>query len=183
MKKNVITLGILMGSVFMASGAMADNSASVDLSFKGSIQETTCEINADETQKDIDFGMLPASVGKGESATQNIILSFKGCPVESAPEGYAAASKVSVTLTGEEGLPDSLKVTPAEGAALKDTDLGIQLFDKDGKIVKIGVPAPLGETSGDTLKVMLNAKVKGNGTTEAGKGAFTAKAVLNVAYL
>lgn len=172
-------MGVLMGSVFMANGANAAvNGSSVDLTFKGVIQPTTCELIAEETQKDIDFGVLPPAVGQGESAAQNVILTFRGCPAE---EGLV--SKVSVTLSGEEGLADALKIIPDEGASLKDTDLGIQLFDRNGNLIKIGVPSEIADISGDSLKVMLDAKVKGNGTVDAGQGAFSSKAVLNVAYL
>ncbi|HDO1322455.1 TPA: type 1 fimbrial protein [Aeromonas veronii] len=180
MKKNLIAMAVMMNITFLANTAMAaDGPASVDLKFQGSIQETTCNIVAEETQKDIDFGMLPASVGKSESQVQNVILSFKGCPTSAKGR---VASKVSVTLTGDEGLPGSLKIVP-EGGELKDTDVGIQLTDKNGKAIEIGKPMEIADISGDTLKVMLNAKVKGNGKTDAGKGKFSSGAVLNIAYM
>lgn len=182
MKKHLILLGMAMSPVFMSGYAMAAiaEGGQVDLLFSGVIQEQTCSIVPSQTHQNINFGALPPSVGKGESPTQNVVLSFTGCPT-----GDGVASKVAVTLTADQStIPDAIKIVPShKDSKLKDSDIGIQLYDKTGQLIKIGEQSDIADISGENIKVMLNAKVKGNGTTDAGTGDFTANATLNVAYL
>lgn len=174
-----------LSTVSAPSMAADDGSAKVDLSFSGQILASTCQINSDTATKTINFGALPASIGQGESASQSINLSFIGCPEET--------KQLSVTLIGESStaVKDGLKITPTTNKGdessntLAEKDIGIIFTDSKGNIIPLGKPSDLitfNQNDG-TAEIFLQTKVKGNSSRDAGTGAFTAAATLNVAYL
>ncbi|MBC3211569.1 fimbrial protein [Serratia fonticola] len=173
MKLNKIMLAAVMtlGTVSMANAA---NQGGGTVTFKGSIIDAPCSIDAGSVYQTVQLGDISSGQLKngGKSTPQYILIKLVGCDVETAKD-------VTTTFTGaeSEAAPGLLAMRgSARGASIAINDI-------DGKLLPLTTASKAQKIEDGWTTLRFSAHLQGDGASAAiTPGEFNSVADFTMAY-
>lgn len=158
---NKLLMTIVLSSVLAAGANAADDMGHGKLTFKGSIIDAPCSIDAESLDQTIQLGAISknqlASGGKSKPVPFNIQL--HDCDA-------ATADKASISFNGiagdsAAGLSSSFAVT-GQGSGV-----GVVIADLGGKVIKPDTPTTLPAMNSGDNELVFQAYVQGSSASDA----------------
>ncbi|HHT3528793.1 fimbrial protein [Enterobacter asburiae] len=161
MNMNKILMSIALSSVLVAGANAADDMGHGKLTFKGSVIDAPCSIDAESLDQTIQMGAISQQQlsGGGKSTPVPVNIQLHDCDA-------TKANKASITFNGiagdsAAGLDGSFAVT-GQGAGV-----GVVIADLGGKVIKPGVAATLPAMASGDNELEFQAYVQGSSASDA----------------
>lgn len=181
-------LAIVVAALTSTSAFADVDGGSGKITFTGDVISAPCAIKAEDVDKQVDLGEVPANYinSRGHSDAVDSSIHLVDCDLPNSDNGSGdSITKVDVTFTSSavttEGA-DLLSNTMADGA----TGVGVRLLDGDGQNITLGTAkeVTLVEASSEqTLPFQAYMElVDGSGANPATPGAVNANATYVLSY-
>ncbi|EQB4817735.1 TPA: fimbrial protein [Citrobacter amalonaticus] len=161
MNMNKLLLAMAFSSVLAAGAHAADDMGHGKITFKGSVIDAPCSIDAKSLDQTIQLGAISKNqlAGGGKSTPVPLNIQLHDCD-------SATANKASITFNGiagdqAAGLDGSFAVT-GQGAGV-----GVVIADLGGKVIKPGVAADLAPMNSGDNELAFQAYVQGSSASGA----------------
>lgn len=174
---NKLLMTIALSSVLVAGANAADDQGHGKITFKGSIIDAPCSIDANSEDQTIKLGEISKNqlAGGGKSTPVPLNIQLHDCD-------SATADKASITFSGiagdsAAGLDGSFAVT-GQGAGV-----GVVITDMGGNVIKPGIKTSLPALNGGDNDLEFQAYVQGSSASGAvTPGNFTSVANFMMTY-